>query len=141
MSPGRPSKYDPSMCDEVIKLGKEGKSLVQMASALGVSRDTLHQWTRDEDKREFSDALVRAREESQAWWEEQNRLGLFSKDFNAAAFKVGAQARFPADYRDKQQIEHVGANGGPIETVDLSDTERARRVAFLLAKGVQAQKE
>jgi hypothetical protein len=33
--------------------------------------------------------------------------------------------------------EHTGKGGGPIETVDLSDTEAARRIAFTLAKATQ----
>lgn len=33
--------------------------------------------------------------------------------------------------------EHTGRDGGPIETVDLSDTEAARRIAFTLAKATQ----
>lgn len=32
--------------------------------------------------------------------------------------------------------EHTGKDGGPIETKDVSDIEAARRVAFLLAKGL-----
>lgn len=37
----------------------------------------------------------------------------------------------------KERIEHTGRDGGPIETVDLSDTEAARRIAFTLAKATQ----
>lgn len=32
-------------------------------------------------------------------------------------------------------IEHTGKDGGPIETADVSDLEKARRIAFLLTKG------
>jgi len=38
---------------------------------------------------------------------------------------------------DKSEL--TGANGGPIETKELSDLETARRVAFLLAKGLRAE--
>lgn len=37
----------------------------------------------------------------------------------------------------KERVEHSGPNGGPIETIDLSDTEAARRIAFTLAKATQ----
>ena len=37
----------------------------------------------------------------------------------------------------RQAIEHMGKDGGPIETVDLSDTEAARRIAFTLARARQ----
>lgn len=36
---------------------------------------------------------------------------------------------------DKQ--EHTGANGGPIQTEDVSATELARRIAFALARGAE----
>jgi len=34
--------------------------------------------------------------------------------------------------------EHTGANGGPIQTENLTDMETARRVAFILKKGIEA---
>ncbi len=36
------------------------------------------------------------------------------------------------------RVEHTGKDGGPIETVDLSETEAARRIAFTLARAAQA---
>ncbi|WP_234851093.1 DNA-packaging protein [Sinorhizobium meliloti] len=39
---------------------------------------------------------------------------------------------------DKSEL--TGPGGGPIETKEVSDNELARRVAFMLAKGIQAQK-
>lgn len=35
--------------------------------------------------------------------------------------------------------EHTGKDGGPIEVADMSDIERARRVAFALAKAANAE--
>lgn len=35
-----------------------------------------------------------------------------------------------------EKHEHTGANGGPIETAVVSDEERARRIAFALAEGL-----
>ena len=39
-----------------------------------------------------------------------------------------------------EKHEHTGANGGPIETKELSSLEVARRIAFALAAGQQAKK-
>lgn len=39
-----------------------------------------------------------------------------------------------------ERHEHTGKDGGPIQTEELGDTERARRIAFLLQQGLQAQK-
>lgn len=41
----------------------------------------------------------------------------------------------------KTRVEHTGANGGPIQTMDMSPNERARRIAFALAKGLKAAKK
>jgi phage terminase small subunit len=35
--------------------------------------------------------------------------------------------------------EHTGKNGGPIETVELSPLEAARRIIFALEKGLREQ--
>lgn len=40
-----------------------------------------------------------------------------------------------------EQVEVTGKNGGPIETKNLSDTEVARWLAFMLAKGLRANSE
>jgi len=40
----------------------------------------------------------------------------------------------------KTRVEHSGPDGGPLQIETLSANERARRVAFLLAKGLKAQK-
>lgn len=36
-----------------------------------------------------------------------------------------------------ERVEHTGKDGGPIETVDLTPNELARRVAFTLSKGLK----
>jgi hypothetical protein len=38
-----------------------------------------------------------------------------------------------------ERVEHTGKDGGPIQTEELSDFEKARRVAFLLARGLANQ--
>jgi hypothetical protein len=35
-----------------------------------------------------------------------------------------------------EKHEHTGKDGGPIETADLTDNDMARRVGFILAKGL-----
>lgn len=37
----------------------------------------------------------------------------------------------------RQAVEHTGKDGGPIVSIDLSDTESARRIAFTLARARQ----
>jgi phage terminase small subunit len=39
-----------------------------------------------------------------------------------------------------EKHEHTGADGGPIETKDVSENEAARRIAFILAQGMPVEK-
>lgn len=110
---GRPSEYRPEYCDKVIELGRLGKSVVQMACAIDVARDTLYQWCKDHP--EFSDAFTRARQLSQDWWENQAQCGLTADRFNASLWSRSMAARFPEDYQERKGIELTGSNGGPVE--------------------------
>lgn len=115
---GRPSEYDPSLCEQVIELGKEGKSRAQIASALGVSRQTLVNWGLAH--REFVDALTRAKDEELAWWEQKAQDGLtMGSGFNATIWAKSVSGRFPNEpYRERVQL--TGAGDGPIRTLDLT---------------------
>lgn len=39
----------------------------------------------------------------------------------------------------KDRVEHTGKDGGPIQTEDVTPAESARRVAFLLTSGLEAE--
>lgn len=112
---GRPSDYRPEHCQQVIELGKQGKSVTQMACALDVAKSTLYLW--EQNIPEFSDALTRARQWSQDWWENKGQGGLDSGGFNASLWSRSMAARFPEDYTERQKRELTGGNGGPVETV------------------------
>jgi hypothetical protein len=100
---GRPTKYDPSYCERIIKLGKEGMSVVEMACDIGVHRETIEKnWPAEYP--EFSEAFARARDESQAWWERTGREGMKSKSIDAAIYSRSMAARFPKDWRDKTLV-------------------------------------
>lgn len=44
----------------------------------------------------------------------------------------------PRKYGDRVMTEVSGPDGGPIQTEEISDTERARRIAFILQQGLKA---
>ena len=52
---GRPTKYKPAYCNEVISLMAEGLSLTAAAAELGIHRDTAYEWERTIP--DFSDAI------------------------------------------------------------------------------------
>lgn len=101
-------KYDPSYCDSVVELGKVGRSPAQIATALGICRNTLDSWKREYPP--FCEALTRARTEAQSFWEEELRRQVFEKsqDVNTPALKLLLQARFREDYTEQTKIEHQG---------------------------------
>ena len=68
---GRPTGYDPSYCEKVIEWGKQGKSLLWMASELEVARSTFQFWAAAHP--DFLVALQRAKE---AWQLVEQQKGL-----------------------------------------------------------------
>lgn len=101
---GRPTKYRKEFCEIVVACGKEGKGLAEIASELGVVRDTVYRWTKQHA--EFSDAIKRAYEAGLAWWEQKGRDATFGKipGFNATSYIFQMKNRFKDDWRDK--IDH-----------------------------------
>lgn len=112
---GRPTDYLPEYCERVVDLGREGKSVVQMACEIGVHKDTLYEWAKVHA--DFSDAFTYARQCAQCWWENKGQSGLDQSGFNASLWSRSMAARFPADYTERKQTELTGANGGPVEQV------------------------
>jgi hypothetical protein len=90
---GRPSEYRPEHCGTVVALGRQGKSKAVMAAELGVTRQTLENWTSAHP--EFLDAITRASTLSQAWWENAGQKGLTAAKFNASVWSRSMAARFP----------------------------------------------
>jgi len=131
----RPSKYDPAFCERVVELGREGKSKAQMAAALDVHRETLDEWAKVHP--EFSDSITRARLHAQAWWEAEVQRGIWSREFNAAAWAKSMSARFPDEYSDRSKLELTGKDGGAVKIED--GTAPAKLAAILAA--AQERKE
>ena len=105
---GRPTKYDPSFCEKVIELGRQGASKAEMALDLGIAYSTFDVW--QNDKPDFSEAVKAAERLSQGWWEKQGRIATFGgcDGFNATAFIFNMKNRFKEDWRDKVEQEHTG---------------------------------
>lgn len=111
MPAGRPSSYDPSYCKDVISMMSEGMSKTEIAARLGIHWDTFHEWQKKHP--EFSDAVKTGDKLSEAWWEEQGRIALRDKDFNATLWYMNMKNRH--GWRDKQ--EHTGPDGAALTVV------------------------
>ena len=113
---GRPTEYQEKYCQEVIALGKLGKSLEQMAMTMDISYRTLCRW-RDAHE-EFRHALEDAHALSQAYWEELAQAHVIEhKDgekLNTGLWSRSMAARFPKNYSDRVKQEITGAEGAPL---------------------------
>lgn len=101
---GRPTKYFPELDEWVLWLGNRGYSIKQMASMMGVSHEALYQWGRDNPS--FSDALARAREAAQSWWETIGQAALFAEKFNSFIWNKIVSSRFRQDYTDRKGLPY-----------------------------------
>ena len=110
--------YSASFCALVIDLGRLGRSRVQIAATLDICFHTLASF--ESKHPEFLQSMLRARELSQAWWEDQGQTGIWNREFNANAYRLQVTNRFPEAWRDKQQVEHTGKDGAEIEPASLT---------------------
>ena len=115
---GRPTTYNPAYCEEVVALGKKGKSIEQICFDLNTPVRTLYEW-RDRHP-EFSQALEDAKAFEQAWWESQAHAYMVETKegpkLNASLWSRSMAARFPKKYRESTKTEITGAEGAPLLT-------------------------
>lgn len=126
MSGGRPTKYKPEFCELILEIGAQGGWLSEMAEACDVHRSTMDEWASAHP--EFSEALARAKQKAQAWFEEQGRKGLTYDKFNAALWSKQMSARHRDEYTERREVS--GADGGPIKTEEIG--QGSAKVAALL---------
>lgn len=119
MPAGRPTKYNPDMCEKVIELGKIGASQHEMSLELDIDWTTFADW-RDNNP-EFSKAVSKAVSFAQAWWEKSGRIATFGghEGFNATSFIFNMKNRFKDDWRDK--VETDNTNKTTLEVKSLGD--------------------
>ena len=108
--PGQPTLYRPEYCQQVIEWGRQGKSRTWMAANLEIDRKTIDNWA--DSHPEFFLALSRAKALEQAHWEDLGHIGISADKFNTGVWSKSMAARFPDEWRDKQEV--TGANGSAL---------------------------
>lgn len=126
MPAGRPSKYSSEYCERAIEYGKAGKSVTWIAAELGIGRETLYRWT--EEHPEFRDAINRAQEYAQQWWEDAGQRGMETPGFSAPIWSRSMAARFPKDWRENKGVELSGA----VQIESVTKEQRDAAVAAAL---------
>lgn len=104
--PGRPTKYKKEYCEDTIKFLAKGKSVTQLSAHLDVSKSTIYKWA--EDHEEYSDALTRGGELSQAHWESELCDMMYNKEVNSPLVKLYFANRF--GWSDKVETKNENAN-------------------------------
>jgi hypothetical protein len=138
---GRPSKYRPEFCDQVLEMAAEGKGPAGYAVKFEVDKASLYDWAAAHP--DFSIALSRAKTIEQEWWEEKGRTGIFADKFAALVWHKSMAAKFRDDYTERSTTELVGKGGGPVQ-VETSmidprnmtpEQREALKVVMLALKG------
>jgi hypothetical protein len=91
---GRPTKYKPEYCQQLIEHMSQGLSFETFAAVIDVNDDTLYEWAKVHP--EFSDAKKRAFGKCKILWEKMGIAGATGKirNFNAAAWIFNMKNRF-----------------------------------------------
>lgn len=117
---GRPTKYKPEYCDEVLELGKQGYSVAEIAAHFEVDKASLYRW--QEEDPNFALSMARAKSFEQAWFEREARSNMKNREFNANLWYRSAASRFRDDYTERKEL--TGANGGAVQVESKSvDTD------------------
>lgn len=66
---------------------------------------------------EFSEALTRAKQKAQAWFEREGREGLRAEKFNSALWAKQMSARHRNEYTERKEVS--GPEGGAIKTEEV----------------------
>jgi hypothetical protein len=120
---GRPSKYDPAYCEQVIELGKQGKSRWAIGSILNIPPSNLTNW--EAAHKDFREALEISRQHALQYWEELAENHLIespgSPKLNTGLWSRSMAARFPEQYRENSKVELTGKNDGPVQVEHTHD--------------------
>lgn len=91
-SVGRPTKYTPEKCNQIIELMSQGKSIEVASIEMGIHVTNLYQWVKIHQ--EFRYALKIARQLCERWWMEQGRKNIANKNFNHILWMMNMSNRF-----------------------------------------------
>lgn len=116
---GRKLRYRPEYCEKVIRLGRRGKSLRQIAAMMEVPVRILQGWAKENP--DFSEALDTAKDYAQAWWEEAAQTGKAYRAIGASIWRTTVAKRFREDYGDPADLAAANAR---------DDTPMPMRIEF-----------
>ncbi|MDD1729831.1 MAG: hypothetical protein LUQ50_12265 [Methanospirillum sp.] len=160
MKQGRPSPYDPNLHPAYAKaLAIRGLTNEEIAAKIGIAKGTLQEWIkkypdlRDSIKEGKGPADARVEmalyKRALGYEVEETRALVVGNGESAHVRMVDETRHIPADprscihwlnnrapdrWREKQEIEHTGKDGGPIEIMRMSDNELEHRAKQILSR-------
>lgn len=116
---GRPTKYKPEYCEQIIEHMKDGDSLTSFAAKIRIPKATVYRWA--EQNPEFRDAIHIAQQLSEAWWEKNLKSITIGGGGNGSAScnQFVMKARF--GWKEGSTLEISGPDKGPIEVKNLGN--------------------
>ncbi len=132
---GRPTGYQPWMCDKIIEIASQGGHRAQMIVALGVRSDTtIDDWC--EKYPEFKEAYALSKIHSQAFYEELNLKGTMGEidRFNVTGLALTMNAKFSNEYKRPGSTGATNNTEININAINLSPQQIDNKIAQLLEK-------
>lgn len=162
---GRPSLYSEELADLICEKLTEGLSLRQICAEEGMPHaGTVCRWlaknetfckqyalAREAQAELYADEMVNISDDgSNDWMERKNEDGENigwkenGEAIRRSALRIDTRKWIAARLLPKKYGEKIAVGGSkdmdPIETKEVSDNEMARRIGFMLAKGLMASK-
>jgi hypothetical protein len=159
---GRPSVFSQEHATAICLLLREGKTLREVCRGDDMpSESTVRCWVSD-DRGGFAAQYAKAREtgyqsmadelleiadddkhdaivDPETGIAKQNGEFIARSRLRVDTRKWLLSKALPKIYGDKITNEHVGKDGGPIATADVTDIEAARRIAFFLESATKGK--
>ncbi len=103
----------------ILKMSKDGASIVELAVTLEISRDTFYALT--ERDQYFFDTVKKCKELCEAWWVKKGRTELDNKDFSYTGWYMNMKNRFK--WSDKQEVKAEVENTNTNVEIDYSQLD------------------
>jgi hypothetical protein len=133
---GRPSKYDPAYCDQVVEFCKQGFSISAFAGHIDVARSTINEWIANYP--DFSEAVSRAKSARLLHWE-QMALNVGARGGGpgtATIIVFGLKNMGGDEWTDTTKTEISGPGGKPVQVEETSARDKlSSKLARLVGTG------
>lgn len=96
---GRPTKYKPEYCQQLIDWMKAGNSFWTFASTIPCTIDTISRWSMEH--KDFSEAKKIGRVHEQKWWDDLHRRAAATGEGNPTMIVWAQKNKFPKYYKER----------------------------------------